>query len=400
MRLFLFCGSLAVGKGGAERIATELAAEMLRRGNDVWLGFNGPGSPAYTVPDGISLYRRDRKNDAGFQQDLLGIDPDVIFIFYTNQELLKLYSLVGGLGIPVAIQECTNPERLYRNNWRSKCGRTGGALWERELVASGCVRLRMVMPGYEESFPGYIRQNVRAFPNYAMPPLEGLPVEDRSRKRIINIGGLKKNKNLSVLLAAFAQLADEYRDWDLYVYGGGTPATDSYRREVDELIGHHSLTGRVVFPGAVQDISYEYQRSDLHVITSPSEGCPGCVLEAMAHGMPSIGSSHCHGTNMLITPDNGVLYDGDNEVPSLLEALRSLMGDSDLRRRLGKKAFEDSLLFLPERTYEQWQALFLEAASYKGNMERLYDEQSAVDPERARHMLRSREKFFSEAGVV
>ncbi|QKE65462.1 glycosyltransferase [Aquipseudomonas campi] len=400
MRLFLFCGSLAVGKGGAERVATELAAEMQRRGHDVWLGFNGPGSPAYTVPAGISLYRRDKRDDAGFQQDLLEIDPDVIFIFYTNQELLRLYGLVGGLGIPVAIQECTNPDRLYRNNWRSKCGRPSGALWERELVASGCVRLRMVMPGYEDSFPEYIRQNVRAFPNYAMPPLDGMLEKQGPRKRIINIGGLKRNKNLSVLLSAFAQLAGECSDWDLYVYGGGTPATDSYREEVDALISSYSLEGRVVFPGAIQDISYEYQKSDLHVITSPSEGCPGCVLEAMAHGIPSIGGSHCHGTNMLITPDNGVLYDGNNEVSSLVEALSTLMNNSGLRERLGQQALEDSLLFLPERTYEQWEALFSEAASYKDNMSRLYHEQVAIDPERARHMLRSREKFFSEAGAL
>lgn len=400
MRLFLFCGSLAVGKGGAERIATELATEMQRRGNDVWLGFNGPGAPAYLVPDGISLYRRDRKDDAGFQRDLLEIDPDVIFIFYTNQELLSLYRTVGGLGIPVAIQECTNPERLYRNNWRSSSGRCSESLWERELVASGCVRLRMVMPGYEDSFPEYIRQNVRAFPNYAMPPLVGEREMDSSRKRIINIGGLKRNKNLSALLLAFSQLSGKHDDWDLYVYGGGTPATDSYRVEVDELIERHDLAGRVFFPGAVQNISYEYQCADLHVITSPSEGCPGCVLEAMAHGIPSIGSSTCHGTNMLITPENGILYDGENEVPSLIEALNALMRDPALRERMGKTAREDAASYSPERTYEQWETLFSEAASYKGNMDRLYDEQLAVDPERARHMFRNRKKLLESMGAV
>lgn len=396
MKLFLFCGSLAVGKGGAERIATELAAEMKRRGHDVWLGFNGPGEPAYGVPNGVSAFSRDKEDSDGFRQRLIEIDPDVIFIFYTNQELLRLFSLVGGLGFPLAVQECTNPERLYRNNWKSIVQRSGGALWERELVASACVRLRMVMPGYENSFPEYIRANVRAYPNYAMPPLEGGAENSSGRKRIINIGGLKRNKNLPALLAAFGLIKSEFPEWDIYVYGGGTRATESYRHDIDTLIVQHGLEGRVFFPGALQDISYEYQKADLHVITSPSEGCPGCVLEAMAHGIPSIGSAACHGTNVLINSSNGVLYDERSEVVSLAAALKDLMRDEELRVRLGKKALSDSRNFSPQQTYDNWEALFFEAASYKGNLGRLYNEQFRVDPERAAHMRRCRERLLVE----
>lgn len=394
MKIFLFMNSLAVGKGGAEYISSSLANEMAKRGHDIYMGYYGPKAPAYSLSREVNLVSWDRAKDDiwKYKKRIIELNVDVLFFFYTNNLLKELYKLVHNTKIPFGMQECTNPERLIHNNWKSAL--IERSVWERELIASSATRLRMVMPGYEMSYPEYIRQNVRAFPNFALPPV-GKKVNDKQRNRIVNIGGMKENKNLLPLLNAFVRLSADFKRWDLYIHGKAADYNRPYSKQIIDIIEDNNLKDRVFMTGPVDDISGEYLKSDIHVITSLSEGCPTCVLEAMAHQMPSIGIESCHGTKELIKHKrNGLLVDDDEQGVGLEQAMRELMSSSSKRNEMGVAAYEDSKNFTPKETYDLWEGLFEEMLEYKHDPSRRLKEQMEVDYERALHMERCRERVY------
>ena len=134
LKIVLQCRSLGVGKGGVERVATEMANEMVERGHEIHIGYRDNGSPAYYVDENINLIPYTDIDK--FRTDVREINPDVFFAFYVNHLLIEDYSIVHGTKIPFAIQECSNPTRICQNNWKTEDGIYGKAYWEREVVAS------------------------------------------------------------------------------------------------------------------------------------------------------------------------------------------------------------------------------------------------------------------------
>ncbi|MBL4903756.1 MAG: glycosyltransferase [Desulfocapsa sp.] len=398
MKIFVFCASLSHGKGGAERIATNLIYEMVGRGHQLFVGYDGAKAqkPAYSQHDKAILVPF-LENEA-FRDEIIKINPDIFFVFYFNADLMT-YRKLCPKNIPFGMQECTNPKRLCCDNWKSQTGKDVNATWEREIIASSATRIRMVMPGYENSFPPYIRRNVRAFPNSA-PEIGIGKVADNSgvkRKRIIIVGGLKANKNLVLLIKAFSRLPSELSNWEVHDYGTKLDDQNEYHQIIKELVFTYKLTDRIIFNGPTDDIFKEYSKADIHVIPSLSEGCPTCVLEAMAHGIPSVGVASCPGTNELIKHNsNGILVNNDENGANLAEALRILMTSSDIRKKMGGQAYIDAKQFQPQETYDSWEKLFKEMANYKGNPNMLFQEQTTIDKERAMHMARCRRKLFKQ----
>jgi glycosyltransferase involved in cell wall biosynthesis len=256
------------------------------------------------------------------------------------------------------------------------------------------------MPGYVESFPEYVRKQCRGFSNPAFPQMVIADHNiDRSERSIINIGGMKDNKNLIDLLNAFILVKDDYPEWKINVFGKDASRVNAYISNILDLIRNNSLQDRVIICGPTDDIFKEFSRSDIHVISSLEEGCPTCVLEAMATGVPSIGFENCAGTNELIVDGvNGLLVSSEGRVESLAQALRSMMASKELRIKYGEKALLDSKVFVPGLIYNQWEQLFIEMATYKDCPDRLMDEQMSVDPERAMHAKRMRSVLMREFG--
>jgi glycosyltransferase involved in cell wall biosynthesis len=399
LKLFIFCNSMAGGKGGAERVAMEMANAMSERGHLIYMAYENTGRPAY--PSAKNVVLMPYFSLTALREKILAIDPDVFFAFYFDRGLIKWYSLVHGSGIPFGIQECTNPERLCKNNWtRHGTIEPEFGYWEREILASAATRIRLTMPDYASSFPEYVRPSIRAFPNPASPQQTVADPAGKAaeRKIIINVGGMKKHKNLMTLLHAFARVAPTFPDWDIKVFGKCPDG--AYEREISGFVQDNGLMGRVKICGPVEDIFSEFATAHIHVIPSLSEGCPTCVLEAMAMGLPSIGFADCPGTNQLIRHEkNGLLASHEDRVTGLENALRQLMGSADIRVSMGRQALEDSGAFDPNHIYDQWETLFLDAAEYKKDPGRLMREQMAIDPERAMHVHRNRRKLLDNRGM-
>jgi glycosyltransferase involved in cell wall biosynthesis len=398
MKILLLCPTLSGGKGGTERVASDLANAMANRNIDVYIAHKDRGQPSYSLEDSVNIFSYSELDH--LKKFIFLQDPDVYFVFYFGRHLISFYSLIQSTNIPFGMQECTNPQRIIYNNWGAN-NKDNFPIplrkWEREIIASGATRIRLTMQKYSTSFPYYINGSIRAFPNPAFPQdfHARLGSESSKEKVIVNIGGLKANKNLITILYAFASLAFDFPEWKIKVFGETADGDEPHKVQIRNFIRDKRLEKRVLICGQTDNVFKELAHSQIHVIASLSEGCPTCVLEAMATGLPSIGFAECPGTNELIRHgENGLLAASGDVVSSLRHELKKLMASAELRKNMGRKALQDSRQFAPETIYDKWEQLFYETAEYKHDPDRLFREQISIDPERAMHARRMREKLL------
>jgi len=153
--------------------------------------------------------------------------------------------------------------------------------------------------------------------------------------RLLSIGAIVPRKGFDVLIAALATLID--LPWHLAIAGDRSRDPETAAR-LDADIRRHSLGGRVTVHGAVspERLAELYAGADLFVLASRFEGYGMAYAEAMAHGLPIVG------TNTGAIPDTvpadvGVLVAPDDP-EALALALRKVIENPDGRRRLGTSA--------------------------------------------------------------
>jgi glycosyltransferase involved in cell wall biosynthesis len=117
----------------------------------------------------------------------------------------------------------------------------------------------------------------------------------------------------------------------------------SHRRGRSEMRSVRRLAaalppGRVVLAGFREDVARLLAASDLVVQPSRFDALPTTLIHALAAGIPAV-ASEVGGIPEIVAPGTGVLVPpGDPD--RLATAIRSLAGDPDARRWMGKAARE------------------------------------------------------------
>ena len=178
--------------------------------------------------------------------------------------------------------------------------------------------------------------------------------------QLLSVGALVQRKGFDVLIAALATLTD--LSWRLTIAGDRTRNAVVATR-VDADIARHRLGERVEVLGAVPDerIVALYAAADLFVLASRYEGYGMAYAEALAHGVPVIGTTG-GATPETVPPAAGILVPPD-DTAALAGALRRLIADRSERERLAAAA-RAAAAALP--TWQESAALFagaIEAAA-------------------------------------
>jgi glycosyltransferase involved in cell wall biosynthesis len=108
--------------------------------------------------------------------------------------------------------------------------------------------------------------------------------------RLLAVGAVVPRKGFDVLIAALARLAE--LPWRLAIAGDRSRDPAAAAR-LDADIARHGLAGRVEVLGALpaDRIAALYAGADLFVLASRHEGYGMAFAEAMAHGLPVIGTT-------------------------------------------------------------------------------------------------------------
>lgn len=145
---------------------------------------------------------------------------------------------------------------------------------------------------------------------------------------VLTVGRLHAQKNLQCLIDACALLDEEYI---CHIVGDGPERMALERYRVQRGLG-----ARVRFAGAVDDVRSYYHAADIFVLASRSEGMPNVVLEAMACGLPIVGSDIPPMRSLINAGVEGALVDPD-DAESFARAIREIIGDADRARSMGQR---------------------------------------------------------------
>jgi glycosyltransferase involved in cell wall biosynthesis len=164
------------------------------------------------------------------------------------------------------------------------------------------------------------------------PPLQRVQHEGI---RLIYVGRLVASKSPEVLIKALAILNTlEVQPFRLELVGEG-----NQRPQLEKMVIELGLTKEVSFAGWVERdclLDY-YHQADIFVTATTWEGMPNTVLEAMAAGLPIVGT-RAAGLDQLVTDgENGYLVPvGD--APVLADRLARLINNAYERYRMGQES--------------------------------------------------------------
>lgn len=176
---------------------------------------------------------------------------------------------------------------------------------------------------------------------------------DYSSKRVIAVGRLDGQKGFDLLIEAWKLEHERFPDWSLDIYGEGD-LREPLQRQIDDL----GLSGSIVLRGRTQNISQEYARHSIMVLSSRFEGFVLVLCEASACALPLV-SFNCESGPSEIIEDHksGILVKRVGDIQGLASALGELMSSEDVRRRMGQYAERLSHRFDLTEIVSQWHEL-------------------------------------------
>lgn len=183
--------------------------------------------------------------------------------------------------------------------------------------------------------------------DYGVPPgrvTVALPGTDRvapargssdGTARLLSVGAITPRKGFDVLIAALGTLAD--LSWRLTIAGDRTRDPAAAAR-LDTDIARYNLGERIEVLGALtaERLAALYVSADLFVLASRFEGYGMAYAEAVAHGLPVIGTTG--GAIPQTVPASAGVLVAPNDVDALARALRRLIEDKDERRKFAAGA--------------------------------------------------------------
>jgi poly(glycerol-phosphate) alpha-glucosyltransferase len=207
---------------------------------------------------------------------------------------LPLFKAVPRVVSPHGMLE---PWALRRSAWKKRLAAT---LYEHRTMHGAHV-LHALCEAEVASIRAYgYRGPVCVIPNGVHIPAADRPTPrpdgTDSPPQLLFLGRLDHKKGLHLLLPALARTAELHpasRDWQLQIAGFGDPDYEAVLRAQVESTG---LRERVRFLGPVFGSAKDdlLASADAFVLPSYSEGLPMAILEAAAHGLPTLCTAGCN----------------------------------------------------------------------------------------------------------
>lgn len=178
------------------------------------------------------------------------------------------------------------------------------------------------------------------------------PKSSLDSKIIMAAGRLAPAKQFDHLINAFKNVAEEFPDWSLRIFGDGPE-----RSRLNAMIARENLSSKVQILPAVSDLNLEWAKASIHAMTSRSEGQSLVIMEAAASSVPTVSYDCPTGPRNLIEDGVSGRLVQLNSIAAMSFTLAELMRDQKLRLSLGHAAFMATRPFLPQSVSGQWLSL-------------------------------------------
>lgn len=354
-----------VGAGGSDRVISVLANEFAERGWDVdILALTGDTTIDRTLDSRVKV-RFEAPIRSGSKVAQVGLrmirgaslvrsyakqHPQAVIVsFIAWVNMCTIAGLVGRKHHgPVIVSERTDPA--------SDPG-SGAARKLRDAAYRRADALVFQTPDAQAYFTDKLTVPSRVIPN---PVSGGLPdwTQPQASIEIVTAARLEAQKNIPLLVAAFAPIAQAHPTAHLRVFGEG-----KLRSEIQNHIDELGLTDAVTLEGFAADVHQQLSQASMFVMSSDYEGMPNALLEALAMGMPAI-SVDCPigGPRMLIEDGvNGILIP-TNDAPAMTAAMQRFIDEPTTAATMGSAAAEVRQTHSVGRIVDTWERFINERA--------------------------------------
>lgn len=149
----------------------------------------------------------------------------------------------------------------------------------------------------------------------------------------VSLGRYEPIKALDQAIRAWRHLIDDFPEWRLDLYGGGP-----LHSQLEDLVAELDLASSVRLMGRTDNVGQVLAGASINVLSSRYEGLPFALMEASAHGVPSVSFDCAPGVREIIDNGRTGLITPRNDSDALADGLRELMEGMERRRQLGAAA--------------------------------------------------------------
>jgi len=257
----------------------------------------GPAQPPHDIPD---------PSKRRFINEITGVDwPDVVL-----DELLPVANWIQ--------------ENIYNN--------IKEALFAKTLARAD--RIVVVNEETAELYANYVdRSKIDVIP-YGVVSDRFIQGDPSQSMDLVAIGSLFERKGFDLLIKAWAEIAAEYPETTVHIYGDGP------QRDVFESLAHDlGVNDSISFHGRVEHSVIEDALANARAFVHPSrsEGFPHVRLESMASGCPVV-ASNVWGTNEMIRDGIDGLVVPRGSVTELSDAMSTVLAEPVCAREMGQNA--------------------------------------------------------------
>ena len=155
------------------------------------------------------------------------------------------------------------------------------------------------------------------------------------------VSRLDRLKKQELLVEAAPAVLEKYPNTYFILVGDETPSKTGigYKNILTELIERKNLANHFKFISFTPNITEIYGLFDIVVLTTPKETFGMVLVEAMAMGIPVIGTDAGGVKDIIDDGINGLLFEPDN-AQELSECIVTLLADKNLRLSMGRQGIK------------------------------------------------------------
>ena len=176
------------------------------------------------------------------------------------------------------------------------------------------------------------------------------------KKKIVNFCRISKEKNLALLVNAFARFNSDFPEYELYIYGDAVGnGVDGYIESIYNIIDKLDCKDKIHLLPAQKDIHNLIKDYAMFVSSSDFEGMSNSMIEAMAIGLPTICTDCPAGGARAIIKDheNGLLVPV-NDVDAMYKAMKEIAENEELAEKISLNGTKLKEELSVDKIVNQW----------------------------------------------
>lgn len=340
-----------IGRGGAERVMTNLANQCVAEGDEVVFVTSYMVENEYKLDydmrrynlgnggDNQSFFKRNWTRISKLREICKREKPDILISFMAEPNIRAILA-TRGLKTKVIVSVRNDPNVVYGGKLSKIMGKMLMPL------ADGCV---FQTQDAKEWFPKKLQRKSTIIVNAVKD--EFYKVKRNPQKHVmVSCGRLEEQKNYPLLIDAFGEIVKKFPDAVLHIYGTGSLAT-----YLNKKITESGLEDSVILKGQTDHVTEVLATADIFLMTSDYEGMPNSLLEASVVGVPCIATDcPCGGVRMIISnKENGLLVPVGDKT-GLVNAITHLIDNEEEKKKFFYESKKRSEQYRSDIVLDEW----------------------------------------------